>query len=366
MEAKAAASGRGDAVLARTGVVDFDGDVLWPGGLANDPDAWVPLSLAEHVSIIAGAPPVGRARVREDRDAGEIRAEVEWDAAQEEACRWVQDDRPEWSWGYQVLQSREPTDEERRRGARRVLLRYRISEVSPVSRAASIGTRTGSVCCGGECSTGKAACETREAALKELARFERTRARMLMDEFEAERQRLDARRATLETHERKAWEVRPAIRTAAEEAVELAAEILGGEPPRIRWYDAAAIPTLKVYGISYKGEPAIWIGARDDAEAVYATACHETFHALRPDGSEEAAQWFGDAMGMLRGLDLHVGSRKQHEGEVRHRWSGTYLGHAGERIRVGALPDGALLVEAGVIYGRAEDGWQRLGTLEPV
>jgi hypothetical protein len=55
--------------------------------------------------------------------------------------------RPMWSVGYKVLQSRLPTAEEKARGVRRVILRWVITEISPVGNPAGAGVGTLEVQC---------------------------------------------------------------------------------------------------------------------------------------------------------------------------------------------------------------------------
>jgi hypothetical protein len=57
-------------------------------------------------------------------------------------------ERPDWSVGYSAFKTREPTPEERERGAERVILRWQVDEVSPVNRGAGVSTGTHTACCG--------------------------------------------------------------------------------------------------------------------------------------------------------------------------------------------------------------------------
>ena len=64
-----------------------------------------------------------------------------------QACQFVNRTRPSWSVGYQVLQKRDPTPDERARGVKRVIVKWRIIELSPVAEAAGVGTGTAEASC---------------------------------------------------------------------------------------------------------------------------------------------------------------------------------------------------------------------------
>jgi hypothetical protein len=64
------------------------------------------------------------------------------------ACESTRKHKPVWSVGYQVVSSREPTDDEKRRGAKRVITAWRVVEISSVDAAESLGTATLEVDCG--------------------------------------------------------------------------------------------------------------------------------------------------------------------------------------------------------------------------
>jgi hypothetical protein len=53
-----------------------------------------------------------------------------------------------WSVGYQVLKTRPPTADERARGVKRVIVKWRIIEVSPVRDPAGVGVGTLEAHCG--------------------------------------------------------------------------------------------------------------------------------------------------------------------------------------------------------------------------
>ena len=136
------------AILGHTGVVDRDGDILDAGSMRPAPD--VVLSAWNHQAIRSGGEaPVGRAvRVREK--AGAILADVVFDDTPEgrKACERISTERPDWSFGLRNIETRELTEDERRRGARRAIRRFELFEVSPVDKGASVAQGTAAACCG--------------------------------------------------------------------------------------------------------------------------------------------------------------------------------------------------------------------------
>lgn len=131
--------GRFEAVIATLGVVDSDGDIVEPGAFGDATASIMPSH--DHGSV-----PLGKVKIEERGDeviaAGrfylEIQAAREWHAAIKNDL----DDPPsvqEWSWGYFVKESRDDiVDGE----TIRRLISLDLEEVSPVLRAASVGTRT--------------------------------------------------------------------------------------------------------------------------------------------------------------------------------------------------------------------------------
>ncbi|HXG77503.1 MAG TPA: HK97 family phage prohead protease [Gaiellaceae bacterium] len=167
------AQGLVEAVIATFGVVDSDGDLTLPEAFQDG--APVRLSAYGHTSWL-GALPVGRGELRVTPTEARFRGRffLETTAGRETfATVQAMGDLQEWSYGFDVLETAELTPEFRALGARRVLKRVRVHEVSPVLVGAGVGTRTVAV---------KAADPTaalRGQILVELARFERTRARLL-------------------------------------------------------------------------------------------------------------------------------------------------------------------------------------------
>lgn len=137
MSVKAGPAGTAQVVIATTGVVDLDGDVVLPGAIGEQVVPLLPSHLAHHI-------PLGKARTREV--AGKVEAALTFNFDVPEARAWhsvlrfdAEHGPPvqEFSWGYDVLKSHP-----KRLGNKtvRVLEKVRLHEVSLVLRGASIGT----------------------------------------------------------------------------------------------------------------------------------------------------------------------------------------------------------------------------------
>jgi len=181
IEIKDADKGEVHAVFSTFNVVDHDGDVTLPG--AFEDGAKVRISAYGHRSWM-GALPVGRGviKVQEDRAILEGTFFLSTEAGREtfETIKGM-GDLQEWSYGFDVVE-RGDVDElpEELRGAFRVLKKLKVHEVSPVLLGAGIDTRTLSAKQKKEeLETTDATDEVMALALKELIRFERTRARLL-------------------------------------------------------------------------------------------------------------------------------------------------------------------------------------------
>ncbi len=142
------------AMIATLGVVDRDGDLILPGGLVEHEH---PIIVSEwnHSSLprFGGRPPVGSAKIFEV--ANMIFAEVAYDDTPQAkaACARVERDRPDWSPGFLPLKERPPTPAEAALGAKNVIEKWAIGEVSPASKGAGVGTGTHRACCN-SCATG--------------------------------------------------------------------------------------------------------------------------------------------------------------------------------------------------------------------
>lgn len=141
VEIKDAEKGVVYAAFAKLDAKDRDDD--WtPSGAFGDQK--VRVSAYGHGSW-AGELPVGKGAIKEID--GEAVAELKFfmsTARGREHFEVIKEmgDLQEWSYGYDVLEMGELTDELRDKGVQRVLKRVKVHEVSPVLLGAGVGTRT--------------------------------------------------------------------------------------------------------------------------------------------------------------------------------------------------------------------------------
>lgn len=144
VEIKDAEKGVVTAAFAKTGSKDLDGDFTLPGAFGSQS---VRVSSYGHGSWM-GELPVGKGTITE-KD-GEAIAELKFfmsTAHGREHFEVVKEmgDLQEWSYGFDVKETGEITDELREKGVSRVLKKLKVHEVSPVLLGSGIGTRTLSV-----------------------------------------------------------------------------------------------------------------------------------------------------------------------------------------------------------------------------
>ena len=181
---KDASEGVVEAKFATLGVVDKDGDIIEPGAFGEQR---VKVSAYNHGSW-AGALPVGIGSTREVGDAAI--ADLKFFMATShgrdhfETVKGV-GDLQEWSFGFDVKEWDEPTEAQRKSGARRVLKNLHVFEVSPVLRGAGVGTETLSAKCD-RCAAKESAQEDAKAqeeeALRRKIEEEVARAQVLLQE----------------------------------------------------------------------------------------------------------------------------------------------------------------------------------------
>lgn len=187
IEIKDADKGLIEATFSTFGVKDHDEDVTLPG--AFEDGAKVAISAYGHRSWM-GEMPVGRGKIRVEGDRAILEGKFFMSTERgRETFETVKQmgDLQEWSYGFDVLETGEITQDLREKGVRRVLKRLKVFEVSPVLRGAGIGTGT-LVAKSADAPKAEppppedpaetASPEVRKAALTELVRFERTRARL--------------------------------------------------------------------------------------------------------------------------------------------------------------------------------------------
>lgn len=146
VEVKNESEGIVRARFATLGVKDLDGDVTERGAFGRQK---VKVSAFNHSSWGNGLP-VGVGEIHEKGD--EVIADLEFFMDTTHGRDHFETikglgDLGEWSYGFDVTESRQPTEDERQKGIRRVLKGLRVFEVSPVLRGAGIGTGTLGVKC---------------------------------------------------------------------------------------------------------------------------------------------------------------------------------------------------------------------------
>lgn len=183
---KNADEGQIEAVFSTFNVIDHDGDVTLPG--AFEDGAKVRISAFGHRSWM-GELPVGRGVIRADEQRAILEGQFFLGtAAGKDTFETIKQmgELQEWSYGFDVLGTGAVEElPEALRGAQRVLTKLKVHEVSPVLLGAGIGTETLVVKQqkDDQDETAEKDDEDREqqkaVVVRELARFERTRARLL-------------------------------------------------------------------------------------------------------------------------------------------------------------------------------------------
>jgi HK97 family phage prohead protease len=139
---KSADEGTVEAVFARFSVKDLDGDVTLPGAFENG--AEVLISAYNHATW-GSALPVGNGVIRVDAEKAWLEGQFWMDmpsAVETFLAVKHAGELQEWSYGYNVLETGEVTDEMYQNGVWRVLKKLKVFEVSPVMVGAGIGTQT--------------------------------------------------------------------------------------------------------------------------------------------------------------------------------------------------------------------------------
>lgn len=171
-----------EAVFSTFNIIDHDGDVLLEG--AFEDGAKVRISAYGHRSWW-GELPVGRGTIRAEKDRavleGQFFLSTEGGKETFEVIKQMEE-LQEWSYSLDDVETALVSDlPDDLQGANRAISKVAVYEVSPVLAGASIGTETLSV--KEEKPKEKndppeTTAEEKDAAVKELARFERTRARL--------------------------------------------------------------------------------------------------------------------------------------------------------------------------------------------
>jgi hypothetical protein len=141
--------GEVEAVFSTFNVVDKDGDWTLPGAFTDG--AEVLISAYGHSSW-GGQLPVGKGVIKttatDARLVGKFFLETQGGRDTFATIRAL-GGLAQYSYGFDILEKGELTDELRQRGVRRVLPKLKVHEVSPVLLAAGVGTRTVATKCTG-------------------------------------------------------------------------------------------------------------------------------------------------------------------------------------------------------------------------
>jgi HK97 family phage prohead protease len=177
-EIKDADKGMVSAIFARFNVKDYDGDITVP--TAFEDGAEVLISAYGHRSWM-GLKPVGKGVIRVEKEYAVLDGQFWMDTVEGKETFTVVKNAgslQEWSYGFDVTKTGEVTEAMRQAGVNRVLEGLKVYEVSPVMIGAGVDTQTIDV---KEEKEPPAPREdpNRSAILKEFARFEATRARLV-------------------------------------------------------------------------------------------------------------------------------------------------------------------------------------------
>lgn len=265
---------------------DADGDVVLAGAIEDGDKAQV--SLAQHDTMRDPTlEPAGEAVLRHQGEAVVGEGTI-YDTPRGRELRKRLRERggsQQWSVGYRVLESRRPTPAELALypDTKRVIARWAVDEISPVVLGACGPTCRTLAAKGVKCACGCSGLE--EAALRELLRFEKTKAHMLALRVQdigrelAERARPPHWSTIAEQHEVEAWEVHEQRRAAAAKGIALALAALGSRAvPAVRWFRHDT-PGVDALGWSSKGRD-IWIRDGLELSDTASVAAHEVVHHL--------------------------------------------------------------------------------------
>lgn len=142
MEVKDAEKGIVEAIIATLGVVDKDEDIIRPDAIKDG--SKVSMSAYGHDAVFGDAP-VGKGALHVDGNKlvfkGRVFLATSRGRETFETLKEMETDQ-QWSFGFRIIGAEVPSDEERKRGARRILTKLDAFEVSPVIIGAGVGTRT--------------------------------------------------------------------------------------------------------------------------------------------------------------------------------------------------------------------------------
>jgi hypothetical protein len=276
-------TGQGSAtfVIAHTGVLDLDGDILVPGAIGQQVATVLP---AHNWNSL----PLGKARISEQ--GNQVVADVQFNPTPDgqawyEAIKWDFENPPsvqQYSWGYTPSKSRPG---EHNGQPVRFLESVVIHECSPVVVGASIGTHTAGV-------KQRDILSSSEWAIIRAARHEaddveaemKNKVRSIAKAFHATEESLYADRVAVESNNAMGHittivptaTVSTAVRSAAQVATKLAAAQLGTKTPEIRWFSEPDEVTL--YGRALPSRDIIYLNDRLTQAQSLVIAAHEVGH----------------------------------------------------------------------------------------
>jgi hypothetical protein len=141
-EIKDEAKGEVEAIIATLGVVDRDEDIIRHDAIKDG--AKVRMSSWGHDAMY-GARPVGKGTLHVEKNQLKFKGRIFINTTDGRETFEVLKElggETEWSFGFRIVGSEVPDDDERGKGARRILTKLDAFEVSPVMIGAGVGTRT--------------------------------------------------------------------------------------------------------------------------------------------------------------------------------------------------------------------------------
>jgi prohead serine protease len=141
-EIKDAEKGEVEAIVATLDVVDRDEDIIRADAI---PDGVKVLMSSYGHDAVYGARPAGKGKLYIEANKVVFKGRVfltTSDGRDTFECLKEMGSDQEWSFGFRIMGAEVPSEDERKRGARRILTKLDAFEVSPVIVGAGVGTRT--------------------------------------------------------------------------------------------------------------------------------------------------------------------------------------------------------------------------------
>lgn len=289
--------GKVRAVVATTGTVDADGDIIEPGAFSRQD---VVVSGFGHTSW-QGAPPVGRGTVMESGEKAVADLEFFLDTSHgRDLFTTVKrlGELGEWSFGFDVRGQRDPSPREREDGAVRVLTDLDVHEVSPVLRGAGVDTGTVAAKCSA-CGAGGTAVAVPSELMEDAKRTIRKADEALREDAAG----------TVKRHPERD------VQSLAEFAVAVGYRLAGspGLPwikgsPKVRWF----LPRGRTSAFMNPGRHKVHLSLDLRGEKLARAALHEAKHfaqdnpkavGMEDDAETFARRWAGAVKAAHRATD---------------------------------------------------------------